>query len=39
MKDLWTPEIKHWFPNGLDDPDLTLLKVDIVEVEYWDRLG
>ncbi len=36
MKDLWTPEIKSWFPNGLDDPDLTLLKVSIVEAEYWD---
>jgi general stress protein 26 len=36
MKSLWTPWIKPWFPNGLDDPDLTLLKVSIVEAEYWD---
>lgn len=36
MKALWTPWIKPWFPQGLDDPDLALLKVRIGEAEYWD---
>lgn len=36
MKELWTPWIKPWFPKGLDDPDLVLLKVAIQEAEFWD---
>ncbi|WP_194720638.1 pyridoxamine 5'-phosphate oxidase family protein [Noviherbaspirillum malthae] len=35
MRSLWTPWIKPWFPNGLDDPNLVLLKVAITEAEYW----
>ncbi|CAF0725136.1 unnamed protein product [Rotaria sordida] len=35
-KDLWNDSLKIWFPNGLDDPDLTLLRINIVEAEYWD---
>jgi general stress protein 26 len=39
MKELWTPWIKPWFPKGLDDFDLVLLKVTIDEAEYWDAPG
>jgi len=35
-KDLWNDSLKTWFPKGLDDPDLTLLRVNIAEAEYWD---
>ncbi|CAF2469127.1 unnamed protein product [Rotaria sp. Silwood2] len=35
-KDLWNDSLKIWFPKGLDDPDLTLLRINIVEAEYWD---
>lgn len=35
-KELWNPFIKAWFPQGLDDPDLTLLKVKVESAEYWD---
>jgi general stress protein 26 len=35
MRELWSPWIKPWFPQGLDDPDLVLLKVTITEAEYW----
>jgi len=35
MRALWTPWIKPWFPNGLDDPNLVLLKVRMTEAEYW----
>jgi len=35
-RDLWNDSLKAWFPKGLDDPDLTLLRVNIVEAEYWD---
>jgi len=33
---LWTPAVKVYFPGGVDDPDLTLLRVDIHTAEYWD---
>lgn len=33
---LWTPFYRTWFPHGLDDPDLALLKVDVEGAEYWD---
>lgn len=39
MKQLWTPWIKPWFPNGLDDPDLVLLCVRIRDAQYWDAPG
>ena len=35
-KDLWSPVAKAWFPKGLEDPNLTVLKVKIKEAEYWD---
>lgn len=36
MRDLWTPWLKPWFPDGLDDPDLAMLEVTVEEAEYWD---
>lgn len=33
---LWNPLYKAWFPKGLDDPDLTLMKVEVTRAEYWD---
>jgi general stress protein 26 len=39
MKQLWTPWAQPWFPQGVDDPDLALLKVAISHAEYWDAPG
>ena len=36
MKELWSAIMKAWFPLGLDDPDMTLIKVVPKEVDYWD---
>lgn len=36
MEELWSPILKAWFPKGLDDPKLCLLKITIEEAEYWD---
>ena len=36
MKELYNPAIKAWFPKGLDDPELALLKVTPHQAEYWD---
>jgi len=35
-EELWNPAVKAWFPQGLDDPHLALLKVRIQAAEYWD---
>lgn len=35
-EELWNPVYKAWFPKGIDDPDLTLLKVEVTRAEYWD---
>lgn len=35
-KDLWSPFLLAWFPEGLKDPNLTLLCVKVSSVEYWD---
>jgi len=34
--ELWSPLLKAWFPAGLDDPHLALIKVQIQSAEYWD---
>lgn len=36
IKELWSPVVKAWFPQGLEDPALALLKVDATEASYWD---
>ena len=38
-KELWTSAYKAWFPQGLDDPNLALLRVDVEKAEYWDSPG
>ncbi len=35
-KALWNPMYKAWFPEGLDDPHLGLIRVDVDQAEYWD---
>jgi len=35
MKELFNPFVKAWFPKGLKDPSLALLKVLPQEMEYW----
>jgi general stress protein 26 len=37
MEELWNPVLKAWFPEGLEDPHLCLLKVAVEEAEYWDQ--
>lgn len=36
MKELWTPVLKIFFKDGLDDADLGLIKVSVEKAEYWD---
>jgi len=36
IKDKWSAIVKAWFPDGVNDPNLALLKVQPTEVYYWD---
>lgn len=39
MKEFWSPIYKAYFPDGLDDPNLRLLKVSVQKAEYWESSG
>ena len=36
VRKLWRPEMTSWFPAGLNEPDLALLRIDIQHAEAWD---
>ena len=36
IKELWKPVLKAWFPDGPDQADVALLKVNVTKAEYWD---
>ena len=36
IKELWKPALKAWFPKGVDEPDIALLKVFVEKAEFWD---
>ncbi len=35
-QELWSPLYETWFPKGVGDPNVILLKVHIRGAEYWD---
>lgn len=35
-RELWNPFVQAWFPRGVDDPNLALLRVHVQRAEYWD---
>ncbi len=37
IKELWSPLIKTWFTEGIDDPRITVIKVRPSEGYYWDN--
>jgi general stress protein 26 len=36
IRELWNPMYKAWFPEGEDDPSISVLRVDVQEAEYWE---
>lgn len=36
MRRLWSPAYSVWFPKGVDDPGLALLKVTAEHADYWE---
>lgn len=36
MEELWSPPLKVWFPDGVDTPGITLVKVHADTAEWWE---
>jgi general stress protein 26 len=36
IKEMWSEMLRVWFPKGSDDPDISLIKVEMQSAEYWD---
>lgn len=36
IRELWNEGAQRWFPKGPDDPQITLLKVEVNAAEFWD---
>jgi general stress protein 26 len=37
IEQFYNPSLKAWFPEGLDDPHIALLKVRVERAEFWDN--
>ena len=35
-KELWSEPLRTWFPNGPEDEDVALIRVEAESAEYWD---
>lgn len=35
MRALWIPSFATWFPQGVDDPELALLKITVEHIDFW----
>ena len=36
IEELWSPDVEPWFPEGIQDSQLALLRIDVDKWEYWD---
>lgn len=36
LEQMWQPQLKAWFPKGLEEPEIALIKVNVEKAEYWD---
>lgn len=36
VNELWNEMLKAWFPEGVNDPNIALIRVEADEAEYWD---
>ncbi|MEO5984089.1 MAG: pyridoxamine 5'-phosphate oxidase family protein [Ferruginibacter sp.] len=37
IKEFWGPLLKNWFKGGVDDPRITVIKVETSDGYYWDN--
>ena len=35
----WLPELERWFPNGPEDPNVTLIRLDAEHADWWTGEG
>jgi general stress protein 26 len=36
LAELYTTDQRTWFPEGLEDPNMTLVRFDVDDADYWD---
>lgn len=36
IHELWSPMYKAWFPGGETDPEISVLRVDVTEGDFWE---
>lgn len=36
IHELWNPLYRAWFPQGEDDPEITVIRVRVEHAEYWE---
>jgi general stress protein 26 len=36
IEELWNPFAEAWFPDGVDDPNLAMLKITVDRAQYWE---
>jgi general stress protein 26 len=36
IDELWSPFHKAWFPEGKNDPNISVVRVEVESVEYWE---
>jgi general stress protein 26 len=34
---MWSPAYNQWFAGGAADPELSLIRIDVGRIEFWDR--
>jgi general stress protein 26 len=39
MRELYTPDVKAWFPGGVDDPHVVLIRIDVTNGTFWESPG
>jgi general stress protein 26 len=39
LNKLWSDWMNAWFPNGKDDPNIAMIRMQPVRAEYWDQPG
>ncbi len=37
LKRNWSPLVNTWFPDGIKDPEVCLVRIDVTSVFYWDN--
>lgn len=34
---MWSPAYNQWFAGGAADPELSLIRIEVARIEFWDR--